>query len=119
MLSGAVRSIDELAETDLRRMFPRFQEGHLDHNLRLLQRVEALAATLGITSGQLSLAWVLAQGGDIAAIPGTRRQAHLEQNVASAALRLDPATLATLDQAIPVGAVAGDRRAALDAGIKE
>jgi aryl-alcohol dehydrogenase-like predicted oxidoreductase len=57
----------------------------------------------------LALAWVLAQGDDVVAIPGTKRRVYLEQNVAAAGITLDASTLAALDEAVPPGAVAGER----------
>jgi aryl-alcohol dehydrogenase-like predicted oxidoreductase len=71
--------------------------------------VEAIAAEKGCTAAQLALAWVLAQGDDVVPIPGTTTVAHLEQNVAALELELSEADLSRLDEALPVGATAGDR----------
>jgi aryl-alcohol dehydrogenase-like predicted oxidoreductase len=71
-----------------------------------------------MTPGQLALAWVLAQGEDVIAIPGTRRRSHLEENVEAAALRLDTNALRALEDAVPAGSVAGERWSAMDAGIQ-
>ena len=62
-----------------------------------------------MTPAQLALAWVLAQGGDVVAIPGTKRRAYLEQNVAATEIVLTPDELRHLDELAPVGAAAGDR----------
>ncbi len=73
--------------------------------------MEAIAEEKGVTAGQLALAWVLHQGGDIVPIPGTKRVEHLEQNVAAVSVRLTPQDLARLDEAAPLGTTAGDRYA--------
>jgi len=89
--------------------FPRFQGEALERNLALVDAVRHLAEAKGVTSGQLALAWVLAQGEDVVPIPGTRRIPYLEENVGAAAVRLDADDLAALDRAVPRDAVAGAR----------
>ena len=89
--------------------FPRFQGEALERNLALVDAVRRLAEAKGITSGQLALAWVLAQGEDVVPIPGTRRIPYLEENVGATAVRLDADDLAALDRAVPRDAVAGAR----------
>jgi aryl-alcohol dehydrogenase-like predicted oxidoreductase len=106
-LTGELRSAAELAEDDWRRTSPRFSEESFTRNLPLADRVRKIAEKLGATPGQLALAWVLAQG--VTAIPGTKRRAYLEENVAAATLTVDSDTLAELDEAVPADAVAGDR----------
>ncbi|MFE0820683.1 aldo/keto reductase [Streptomyces sp. NPDC058847] len=106
-LTGRLRSLDELPENDWRRTAPRFNEDNFAHNLALADRVRALAEKSGVTPGQLALAWVLAQG--VTAIPGTKRRAYVEENVAAATLTVDADTLAALEEAIPAGEVAGER----------
>jgi aryl-alcohol dehydrogenase-like predicted oxidoreductase len=108
-LSGRVRSRDDLADGDFRARNPRFQEGNLEHNLALVDRVSEIAAEKQVTPAQLALAWVLAQGDDIVPIPGTKRVRYLEENVAAAAIELTPEDLARIDDAFPAGAAAGDR----------
>jgi aryl-alcohol dehydrogenase-like predicted oxidoreductase len=106
-LTGELRSVEGLPENDFRRSAPRFAGENLEHNLRLVDRIRAIAKKLDVTSGQLALAWVLAQGAT--AIPGTKRRVYLEENVAAADLVLDAETLTALDEAVPTGAVAGER----------
>jgi aryl-alcohol dehydrogenase-like predicted oxidoreductase len=106
-LTGRLRSMDELPADDFRRTAPRFNQENFSHNLALADRVRAIADKVGVVPGQLALAWVLAQ--NVTAIPGTKRLAYLEENVAAAALTLDDATLTLLDEAIPVDEVAGER----------
>jgi aryl-alcohol dehydrogenase-like predicted oxidoreductase len=71
--------------------------------------VRALAERLGVTAGQLALAWVLAQGDDVVPIPGTKRVSYLEENVGAAAVQLTQQDLAELARAVPVEAVVGER----------
>lgn len=89
--------------------FPRFQGEALEANLRLAARVTELAEARGCTPSQLALAWLLAQGEDIVPIPGTRRVKYLEENVVAASLELSPAELEALEEAVPRGAVVGER----------
>lgn len=117
-LTGGVRSADALAEQDLRRIFPRFEKENLDSNLLLLERVERVATGLGVSSAQVALAWVLAQGQDIVPIPGTRTRSHLEANVAAAAVSLDAQALEALNRLAMNGEISGARTSALDAGIQ-
>jgi hypothetical protein len=112
MLTGRLR-LESLEEGDCRRTgyFPRFQDGALEANLALVAKVQELAEANGATPGQLALAWVLAQGDDIVPIPGTKRVAYLEENVGALALHLTDDDLKVLEQAVPRGAVVGDRYA--------
>ncbi|HUD25408.1 MAG TPA: aldo/keto reductase [Burkholderiaceae bacterium] len=108
-LSGRITQADELDADDYRRHTPRFQPDNLRENLGLLRELEAVAGQIGGTAAQVALAWVLAQGDDIVAIPGTKKVAYLEQNTGAAAMRLNAEQLARLDMAFPPGAAAGDR----------
>jgi aryl-alcohol dehydrogenase-like predicted oxidoreductase len=108
-LTGAIRQLADLAPDDYRRQTPRFQAENLAANLELLKRVEALATKKACTPAQLALAWVLAQGDDVIPIPGTKRRARLEENLAAAALKLSAEELAALGSAVPRDAVAGPR----------
>jgi aryl-alcohol dehydrogenase-like predicted oxidoreductase len=112
-LTGTVRSLDNLPPDDARRQrFPRFAEENFDANLRLVEQVEEIAREKGVTPGQLALAWVLAQGADVVPIPGTKRRAYLEENVAAGDVGLDAGDLNRLAEAFPVGVAAGERYAA-------
>jgi aryl-alcohol dehydrogenase-like predicted oxidoreductase len=108
-LTGNLRTVEDLPSNDWRRTAPRFATENLGHNLRYVDRVEKIAARVGVTAGQLALAWVFAQGDHITPIPGTKRRGWLEQNVAAAAIELDPGTVAELSDAVPIGAPAGAR----------
>jgi aryl-alcohol dehydrogenase-like predicted oxidoreductase len=107
-LTGTIRSLDQLDENDFRRYNPRFEGDNLEANIRIVEHVDSVANEIGATPGQVALAWLLAQGDDIAPIPGTRRVANLEQNVAADAIVLTDAQLAALDD---VAAPVGDRYA--------
>jgi aryl-alcohol dehydrogenase-like predicted oxidoreductase len=103
-LTGTIRSIDQLEETDFRRSNPRFAGENLETNIRIVEHVDAVAAELGAKPGQVALAWLLAKGDDIAPIPGTKRIDYLEENVAAEAIELSSDQLASLDAvASPVG----------------
>jgi aryl-alcohol dehydrogenase-like predicted oxidoreductase len=109
LLTGTLAAGGEFGERDFRRRAPRFQGENLQHNLTIAGRVADLAGAKGVTSAQLALAWVLAQGDDLVAIPGTKRRSYLEQNVAAAGLVLTRDELRQLDELVPMGAAAGDR----------
>lgn len=108
-LSGDIRSIDDLAPDDFRRANPRFQGDNFQRNLDLVEAVKALAADRGVTAAQLALAWVLAQDDNLVPIPGTRRIATLEQNVAATDLALTPDDLAAIEAVFPRHAASGHR----------
>jgi aryl-alcohol dehydrogenase-like predicted oxidoreductase len=108
-LTGQYASIDDLAEDDFRRYQPRFQGDNLEANLRLVERLRELADEIGHSPVQIALAWLLHQGEDLAPIPGTKRVRYLEENAAAADIELADEQLAALDEAMPVGAAAGDR----------
>jgi len=111
-LSGAIKSVDDLAPDDYRRNAPRFQGENFQKNLELVRSIEAMAGEIGCTAAQLALAWVMNQGEDIIAIPGTKRVALLEQNVAAGRIVLSPEQLARIDTMMPAGSAAGQRYAA-------
>ena len=106
-MSGRFKSPDELDPNDFRRHGPRFTGDALQQNLKLVAKVEELAAEKGCTPGQLALAWVLAQGDDVVPIPGTKRRTYLEENLGAAAVELSAEDLARIDAEIPQAA--GDR----------
>jgi len=112
LLTGRLNSPDDLSPDDFRRGQPRFQGDNFSKNLALVRRIEQIAAEKGVTPAQLALAWVLAQGKDIVAIPGTKRVKYLEENAKAGEIRLTAEELARLDQACPKGSVAGERYSA-------
>jgi aryl-alcohol dehydrogenase-like predicted oxidoreductase len=96
--------------SDFRRNDARFHGVHLEDNLRQVLALREIAGSLDITTGQLALAWLLAQGRDVVPIPGTRRVERLADNVAAAAVKLDPTDLQRLDDALSHAAWAGNRQ---------
>jgi aryl-alcohol dehydrogenase-like predicted oxidoreductase len=108
-LAGAVRSPESLPAKDIRRPMPRFQGEAFAHNLALLDAFEAVAAERATSPAELALAWVLARGDHVLAIPGTTQEAHLADNLAAADLVLEARTLARLDAMINAGSVSGGR----------
>ena len=98
-----------MAADDRRHVFPRFQGENFQKNLALLHRAEEIAREKGCTTAQLALAWVLAQGENIVAIPGTKRRKYLEENAGAVNVKLTPDDLRRLDQAFSPDAPAGRR----------
>ena len=109
MLTGAITSFGDLGPDDNRRGHPRFQPENLAQNVRVVQALGELARELHATAAQLALAWVLAQGGDIIPVPGTRRATNLEQNAAAVDLAVTAEQWARLDVIAPKGVAAGRR----------
>lgn len=108
-LTGTITSVSQLPEGDMRRGMPRFTKDNLDHNLQIVRTLRELAEEKGVTPGQLALAWVQHQGADVVPIPGTKRRAYLEENVAAAGLELSEEDARRIEAAAPPEAVAGER----------
>jgi aryl-alcohol dehydrogenase-like predicted oxidoreductase len=108
-LTGAIRSLDDLAEDDWRRFMPRFEGDNFTKNLELVDRIEQLAADKGCTPAQLALAWVLAQGPDVVPIPGTRSRDRIDENAAATAVELTKEELADIDEIVPKDMAIGTR----------
>ena len=108
-LTGTLTTAERFGAEDLRHGDPRFQSDNAHRNQAILAEVQAIAAHRGVTPGQLALAWLLAQGEDVAPIPGTKRATRVEENAAAADVDLTPADLARLEAVAPRDAWAGDR----------
>ena len=109
-LTGRFRSIEDMPEDDTRSArFPRFAEENFMKNVELADKVREVADEKGVTSGQLALAWLLAQGGDIVPIPGTKRRKYLEENAGAADVTLTQDDLRRIEEAMPRGSAAGER----------
>ncbi len=108
-LTGQLGDPARLDEKDFRRLHPRMSGDNLPKNLRLVEKLKAIAKRKGVTSAQLALAWVLSRGEDIIPIPGTRHEKYLRDNVAAVGMALSREDLEALDEAMPLGAAAGDR----------
>ena len=104
-LTGAIRSPQDLADNDSRATNPRFTGENFQRNLRIVGEVEAIAAEVGATPAQVAIAWLLAQGDTIAPIPGTKRVARLEENVAADDVELTAQQVESLNKLTPA---AGD-----------
>ncbi|MFD6819596.1 aldo/keto reductase [Streptomyces sp. NPDC060085] len=104
-LTGTIRSADEFDASDFRRGNPRFTGENFERNLRLADEVKAIATEAGTTPAQIALAWLLAQGDDIAPIPGTKRVHHVEENTAADGVTLTPEQVDKLSSLPPA---AGD-----------
>jgi aryl-alcohol dehydrogenase-like predicted oxidoreductase len=108
-LTGQFRTFEDLPADDYRRFSPRFQGENFQKNLDLVKRVEDIAREKNCQPSQLALAWVLAQGGDIVPIPGTKRRKYLEENVGALEIELNADDLRRLDEVFPFGAASGQR----------
>ncbi|MFZ6742472.1 aldo/keto reductase [Undibacterium sp. JH2W] len=108
-LTGKLNSTDGLSSDDYRRSLPRFQAESLGANKLLILELERLATKRGVTAAQLALAWILAQNESIIPIPGVRRLAHLEENLAATDIVLTQTELADIAAAIPAKAIQGER----------
>ena len=100
---------DEFQDGDLRRTMPRFAQDNFARNLQLRERASALAEQAGCGLPQLALAWVLAQGRHILAIPGTTKVKHLRQNFAALGLGISPEIMETLSAIFEPSQIAGNR----------
>jgi aryl-alcohol dehydrogenase-like predicted oxidoreductase len=108
-LTSQIKSLDDLPEDDWRRRSPRFQPETFARNLRLAETVRQMAEAKNCTPAQFALAWLLAQGDDVIAIPGTKRRRYLEENMGALRVRLSTADLIRIHQAVPPGAASGER----------
>jgi aryl-alcohol dehydrogenase-like predicted oxidoreductase len=110
------RETARLAEGDPRARFPRFQSGNLERNLELLDALEKIAEQRGVSTAQLAIAWVAAQGEDVIPLIGTKRRTRLAEALAALDLRLTPDELDAIGAAVPHGQVAGTRYDAAQMG---
>ena len=105
-LTGEIRSPEQLSDDDWRKTNPRFTGENFQRNLRIVDEVQAVAAEAGATPAQIALAWLLAQGDDIAPIPGTKRVARVEENTAADRIELSAEQVERLNNLAPA---AGER----------
>lgn len=115
-LTGAIKTPEQFAPDDYRRNSPRFQGENFAKNLLLVDKIKAFSMKLNCSPGQLALSWVLAQGDDIVPIPGTKRRAYLEENVAAVHIPLAPVLLTEIEALFPFGVASGGRYG--EAGMK-
>ena len=100
-LTGQIQSLDNIGDGDFRKSNPRFEGENFEHNLRVADEVRQIAAEVGATPAQVSLAWLLAQGDDFAPIPGTKRVSRLEENAAADSVELTAEQLGKLTHITP------------------
>ena len=105
-LTGQIRSTADISDDDWRKTNPRFVGENFQRNLRIVDEVKAVAAEAGATPAQIALAWLLAQGNDIVPIPGTKRVARVEENIAAYDVELSAEQIERLNNLTPA---AGDR----------
>jgi aryl-alcohol dehydrogenase-like predicted oxidoreductase len=105
-LTGEIRSPEQLADDDWRKTNPRFTPGNFEQNLRIVDEVQAVGSEVDATPAQVALAWLLAQGDDIAPIPGTKRVPRVEENTAADGIELSAEQIGRLDDLTPA---AGER----------
>ena len=108
-LTATMKTLDALLPKDRRREHPRFSPDNIGKNAVLLAPLERIAAAKKSTAAQVAIAWLLAQGGDIVPIPGTKRRAYLEQNCAAVEIRLTKDEIDALARAFPLNVTAGTR----------
>jgi len=108
-LTGALSSRDAFVKTDTRQYMPRFTEENFDANRTIVERFAALAKEKSCTPAQLALAWVLAKDGHIIPIPGTKRRAYLEENIAALEIQLSQDEIKAIEAAVPPEEIAGQR----------
>lgn len=108
-LTGQLTRFEDFAADDFRRHNPRFQGESFEKNLAVVREVQRLAEEKDVTAGQLALAWVLAQGDDVAPIPGTKRVTYLEENLGALEVSLSEDDLAAIEAVAPKGGFDGDR----------
>lgn len=100
-LTGHIRSLDDLDDTDWRKTSPRFMGENFQRNLAIADEVQAIAAEVGATPAQVAIAWLLTKGDDIAPIPGTKRVARVEENIAADELELSAEQVEKLNNLTP------------------
>jgi aryl-alcohol dehydrogenase-like predicted oxidoreductase len=100
-LTGTIRSPADLADDDWRKNNPRFTAGNFEKNLRIVDEVKAVACELDATPAQVALSWLLAQGDDVAPIPGTKRVSRVEENTAADGIELNAKQIERLNNLTP------------------
>jgi aryl-alcohol dehydrogenase-like predicted oxidoreductase len=109
VLTGSVKTAAEITQGDRRGVHPRYQGENFEHNRKLVEKIEAIAAEKKCKSSQLVLAWLLAQGTDIVPIPGTKRKERVDENLSALEIKLSADDVARIGNAIPAGSAAGLR----------
>jgi len=108
LLTGQIRTVDDFPDDDWRKTNPRFTGENFTRNLAIVDEVRAIGAEIGASPAQTALAWILTRGDDIAPIPGTRRIARVEENIAADAIDLTPSQIERLDDLTPAAGARHD-----------
>ena len=109
LLTGKIKTVEDIPESDRRRRHPRFLPENLARNVELVVELEAMAQRYDASPAQLALAWILAQWEGVVPIPGTNNAGNVEQNVAAVDLRIDAKDIARLNELFAIGAGSGER----------
>jgi aryl-alcohol dehydrogenase-like predicted oxidoreductase len=110
-LTGRFKKLEDFDADDYRRNSPRFQGENFERNLELVEHIKQLADEKSCRPAQLALAWLLARGGDIVPIAGTKHARYVEENIGALRVQLTEQDLRTIDEIAPSGAAAGPRYA--------
>jgi aryl-alcohol dehydrogenase-like predicted oxidoreductase len=108
-LTGTPKRAEDYPADDFRHNDPRYQGANYDANMAAAAAVREIATSLAAKPGQIALAWLLHNGPHIVPIPGTKRRAYLEENIAAAAITLDEAQMRALDAALAPDKISGPR----------
>jgi aryl-alcohol dehydrogenase-like predicted oxidoreductase len=108
-LTGSIKSPDDFADDDFRKISPRFQGENFNKNLVLVNQIDALAKKKGCTAGQLTLAWLMAQGEDIIPIPGTKKTKYLEENLGALKVELTESEIEEIREDVEAVEIVGGR----------
>lgn len=108
-LTGSIKSPDDFADDDFRKISPRFQGENFNKNLVLVNQIDALAKKKGCTAGQLTLAWLMAQGEDIIPIPGTKKTKYLEENLGALKVELTESEIEEIRKDVEAVEIVGKR----------
>jgi aryl-alcohol dehydrogenase-like predicted oxidoreductase len=109
LLTGNIKSVEDIPENDRRRRHPRFLPENLARNVALVAELEAMARRYDASPAQLALAWILAQWEGIVPIPGTNNPQNVEQNAAAVDLSINARDIARLSEVFAIGSGAGER----------
>ncbi|KAI1131438.1 NADP-dependent oxidoreductase domain-containing protein [Nemania abortiva] len=109
ILTGPIKSTDDFAPDDFRRVVPRFSPGNFPKNLVLVDRFGTLADKTGCTPGHLALAWLSAQGEDIISIPGTKKLKYMRENVGALKVHISKEEVQEIRDEVEKAGLAGHR----------
>lgn len=109
LLTGQIKSFDDLDPADYRRTIPKFSDKNFPKILEIVSQIQEIATKHNATPGQATLAWILGQGDDFVAIPGTKKVKYVEENAVAAAVKLNPEEIATITRTAKNADLRGER----------